>query len=261
MPLQMPLQKLKSVLDRLGLKKSLDDIRFRLTRPQWWIDQQNHLALLRTCFRGGDLCFDVGANNGGYSGSLLALGAKIVAVEPQPSVASAFKLRHKEQIENGRITLIELGVGAEPGTAKLMFPIVGAQIASMSQEWITRVKQSGRFKAKEWDKAMDVEITTLDALIGIYGMPAFCKIDVEGFEPEVLKGLTKPIEVMSFEYTPENHGHAKSCIETLSPINDYRFNICIHTQFCYFLDEWLDPKEAIRLSGKSNRSSGDGLYS
>ena len=42
-----------------------------------------------------------------------------------------------------------------------------------------------------WDRAVEVEVTTLDDLIAVHGAPAFCKIDVEGFEVDVLAGLTQ----------------------------------------------------------------------
>ena len=49
---------------------------------------------------------------------------------------------------------------------------------------------------------MDVAVTTLDALIARFGVPAFIKIDVEGAEPDVLAGLSHAVPVLSFEYLP-----------------------------------------------------------
>ena len=55
----------------------------------------------------------------------------------------------------------------------------------------------------EWADHAVVPVTTLDALIDRYGLPAFCKIDVEGFEEAVVRGLSRPIPSVSFEFTPE----------------------------------------------------------
>ncbi|HRF81237.1 MAG TPA: FkbM family methyltransferase, partial [Flavobacteriales bacterium] len=47
---------------------------------------------------------------------------------------------------------------------------------------------AGGWEGQVWDRAIEVPVTTLDRLIDQYGRPAFVKIDVEGFEDEVLVG-------------------------------------------------------------------------
>jgi hypothetical protein len=75
----------------------------------------------------------------------------------------------------------------------------------------------------------------LQQLIDKYGEPYFCKIDVEGFELEVLKGLTQSLPIISFEYcVPEMTKSAIACmsyLNSLSPNLIYNFSIAETMQF------------------------------
>ena len=75
-----------------------------------------------------------------------------------------------------------------------------------------------------WDTSVSVSVTTLDRLIAEYGRPAFCKIDVEGYELEVLRGLSQPLPALSFEYIPAAMETALGCIERLGELGAYAFN-------------------------------------
>lgn len=239
--------RLGQMLATVRLRDPLNYVRFSITRPKWWLDERAHLQLLRQCFKPGELCFDVGANVGGFAESLMKLGARVVAIEPQPAAIEGFKTRHQGAIDESRIFLIEAGVGAAPGTIEMLSPEDGSEIGSMSREWIEKVHDSNRFGDVEWSRSITVRLTTLDLLIERFGIPAFCKIDVEGFEPEVLKGLSHPIRMVSFEYTPENVGHASSCIEQVSHNGHYQFNLACHQLNRLHFQNWLDPHAAAKV--------------
>ena len=92
-------------------------------------------------------------------------------------------------------------------------------------------------------------MTTLDALIENYGMPDFIKIDVEGYELEVLKGLTQPIRMISFEYTiPEQYNSVLECIKIVEKVNPYLLcNYSIGESMEWANINWLSIEEFCKL--------------
>ena len=161
----------------------------------------------------GDLLFDVGANIGNRIQPMLNIGANVIAVEPQEKCIKYLNSRFGNKIE-----LIPMGLGDKEDT--IDFYISNADtISSFSTDWIDSVK-NGRFKDHSWHKPIKIHITTLDNLIKKYGIPQFVKIDVEGYELEVLKGLNQPLKMISFEYTvPEQTQKALDCINQIEKYN------------------------------------------
>ena len=92
-------------------------------------------------------------------------------------------------------------------------------ISTFSDHW-----DKGRFSSSKWDKVINVDTTTLDQLINDHGHPRYIKIDVEGFELEVLKGLTKKTGIISFEFTSEFFKDAIKCLDYLNKLGYKKFN-------------------------------------
>lgn len=184
----------------------------------------------------GDLCFDVGANLGNRVKSFVQLGCKVVALEPQ---SHCFQMLQKEFAHHPQVTLIQQAVGREVGEMELHLSDDHV-LSSLSADFIHQTTASGRFAQSSWRRTERCQITTLDRLIEAHGMPRFVKIDVEGFEAEVLAGLSQAIPALSIEWVPEMPQNARRCIEHLASLGDYEF--CV---------SWA---ETMKLSAKGWRS-------
>ncbi|RYZ00072.1 MAG: FkbM family methyltransferase [Chitinophagaceae bacterium] len=184
-----------------------------------------------------DTVFDVGANVGNRVQAFLECGARVVAVEPQPSCVQILK----SKFGNG-ITIENVGLSEQPGELEMHLS-TDSTVSTFSTDYIKNTKD--RFKYSEWTDTIKVPVTTLDALLSKYGTPKFCKIDVEGFELQVLKGLHQPIPYMSIEYcVPEVAGQMKDCVAMLHQLSpEGKFNYSIGESMEWALPEWKSYSE------------------
>lgn len=187
----------------------------------------------------GSLVYDVGANIGNRTFTFLKLGANVVAIEPQRKCRRILKLRF-----GNKIKVVPLGLG-EKEDIKKFYISSSHTLSTFSEAWIKEMSESNRFSNAIWNKHKQFNITTLDNLINKYGEPKFIKIDVEGYEFEVLKGLNRIIEFVSFEYAvPENAMALKECICRLNSLNkNYLFNYSIGETMALHSERWYTYHE------------------
>lgn len=192
----------------------------------------------------GDLCFDVGAHVGNHIAAWLRLDARVVAVEPQPQLIVCL-----EQIYGRRpdVTLIEAAAGAQTSAQTLYLSQRTPTVSTLSWAWMAAVRRDPSFSGVKWDATLSVPVITLDTLIERYGEPAFCKIDVEGYELEVLRGLSTPVRALSFEYIPAALDTAVACIERLVHLGRYEFNWSVGESHRLQSDKWLGAGEMVAL--------------
>ena len=108
--------------------------------------------------------------------------------------------------------LLTKAVGAKEGRGKLLVSQAHPTVSSLSEEWVEEVGASSSFSSVRWDRGEIVEVTTLDILIEEFGIPSFCKLDVEGFEYEASISLCKQSCAVNCEFRTcfaENIGDGK----------------------------------------------------
>jgi FkbM family methyltransferase len=193
------------------------------------------LAFYAQFLKEGDLCFDVGANVGNRTAVFADIGARVIAVEPQEACVAVLQKRFERR---PAVTVVRTALGEKPGTQEMLMSEVST-IASMSKEWIERVRSSGRFAEYHWDKTVTVTVTTLDALIARFGVPAFIKIDVEGYERYVLQGLTRPVEMLSIEFVPELLENTVACLTHLEQLGPIVANYSVGESMEWALQDWV----------------------
>jgi FkbM family methyltransferase len=203
----------------------------------------------------GDLAFDVGAHVGNRSRALAAIGARVVALEPQPLFAAFLRRTLPSQI-----TLREEAVGAEPERLTLRVSRWHPTVSTLSRDWIDAVSATDGFRSVRWDRSVEVAVTTLDRLIADFGPPRFVKIDVEGMEAEILRGLSSAVPVVAVEYLPAALDVAMASIDRLSALGDYRFTRVVGERN-RFAGAWAgaDAMKAILREAAADGRSGD-LY-
>lgn len=189
------------------------------------------------------LCFDVGANIGNRVKVFLKLGANVIAIEPQSECAGTLRARYGK---TDKVRVVQKALGDSEAKAEILISNA-LTISSLSPEWVQAVRRSGRFSQHNWDRSEVVEVTTLDRLIEQYGVPCFIKIDVEGFEYQVIKGLSQPVNALSLEFVPEFIDSAFKCLNHLQQLGDIRLNYSLGESMHLALGQWVTLSEITDL--------------
>ncbi|ODN70980.1 FkbM family methyltransferase [Methylobrevis pamukkalensis] len=205
----------------------------------------------------GALVFDIGAHVGNRSRILLAQKARVVAVEPQ-RIFHDLLLR---SIGRRGAVVLRAAVGAQVGEAELQVSSLHPTVSTLAEDWRRAVSATPGFAGVRWDRSERVPVTTLDALVAEHGRPDFCKIDVEGHEAEILKGLSAPLPLLAVEYLAEAPAVAHACLAQFARLGAYEFNAVAGERHRFVAPGWVRATDAPAFLDRLCAETGNGdLY-
>jgi FkbM family methyltransferase len=185
----------------------------------------------------GDLVFDVGSHVGDRVAAFRRLGARVVAVEPQPALAMTLRLLFRR---DSAVTVVESAVGRASGTVALKLNLDNPTVSTASDAFIAASRGAPGWHGQQWSRTVSVPVTTLDALVARHGTPRFIKIDVEGYEAEALAGLSWPPAALSFEFTTIQRDVACACVARCAAIGYRAFAASLGESLAFAHGRTLD---------------------
>lgn len=206
----------------------------------------------------GDLAFDIGAHVGDRTSSFRRLGARVVALEPQPGPARVTRLLHGL---DPKVTLLQAAAGEREERIVLYVNTANPTVSTASAAFVRAAVGARGWEGQVWDGTMTAPCLTLDGLIRAHGRPHFIKIDVEGLEDKVLAGLSEPVPALSFEFTTIAGAVARRCIDRLAALGSYRFDMALGETQRLTFGRWIDAGEmAAHLAGLPHEANSGDVY-
>jgi FkbM family methyltransferase len=241
------------------LKNScVQDLWWGLRKPELIEAGRKQVEFYRQLLRGfhkGDLIFDIGANVGEKTNAFVRFGATVVAVEPDLQNQEILRGKFiKYRLSRKPVWVVGKAVSDQISVATMWIDGPGSALNTLSQKWADALRgNKERFSQTpdvlEFAEKRSVETTTLEQLIAEYGLPFFVKIDVEGHELSVLRGLRRPVRYLSYEINlPEFRQEGLECLNLLRDlVPEGEFNYTSDINCGLALERWAKPQEFARI--------------
>lgn len=168
------------------------------------------------------LIFDVGMHRGEDTDFYLRKGYSVVAFEADPELVEHCKIRFRDALKTGRLTLVEGAVAPKSAGDRITFFQSSNSVwGTVDRTWVERNRKSG---------ARTVELTVdrvdLSDVYRKYGIPFYIKIDIEGSDVHVLETLrelpTKP-KLLSIESEKRHFDRLLAEIDILKELGYSKF--------------------------------------
>jgi len=241
-------QRIKRVARHVGLLNFANRIEYAYGNRITPATLDFYRAFIPPC----SLCFDIGAHYGGKTRLFRQLGAAVIAVEPLADCCATLQRKFGN---DDRVILFAGACGEVERTATLHRSSLNPQNSTLSDDFAGNLGSD-----VEWEDCDRIEVTTLDRLIEQHGLPAFCKIDTEGYELDVLKGLSVAIPALSFEFHANDLGRTGKCVQRLVALGYQRFNyICEPTEE-FIAADWLSPAALLARLGENDLDASGNVF-
>lgn len=215
-------------------------------------------ALYAQFVRAGDLVFDIGAHVGDRVAAFRKLGARVIAVEPQPALVKTLKLLYGR---DPAVVVEAAGVARTAGEIDLHLNLDNPTVSSASPALLEAAATAPGWSDQRWSGRLRIPAVTLDDLIARHGAPSFIKIDVEGYEAEALAGLTQAPPALSFEFTTIQRDVARACVARCEELGLRVFNAALGETQRFVHDEWLDAAQIVRwLDALPHEANSGDIY-
>lgn len=269
--MRSPKLEIQRMLQRAGLYQRLKtsgihEVYWRIARKQQIQAREKQIDFYRRLLAGlrpGDLIFDIGANEGFKADLFLRLGARVVAIEPDETNQSILHERFvKFRLVRRPLVIVGKAVSDKSTVETMWIDGPGSAVNTLSQKWATTLKGN---KARhtyghyglDFARKKTVETTTLEELMSAHGVPIFIKIDVEGYELNVIRSLQRPVRYLSFEVNlPEFRPEGIQCVELLERLAaSGTFNYAVECEQGLALERWLIADEFLKVFGRCTESA------
>jgi FkbM family methyltransferase len=172
------------------------------------------------------IIFDIGGNVGDFTNKCLEVypNCSVILVEANDKLIQKLK----ERFLNKNVEVLNYLVSSVDDEDVDFFVCEGHTISTASINWIT----SSRFsKTHTWETKKTKKTITLDKLIELYGNPDLIKIDVEGYESEVIKGLSKKQKEICFEWAEEVFIDTQKVCQHLEKLGYENFGVLYNDEY------------------------------
>ena len=211
-------------------------------------------------FREGDLIFDVGANQGYKTEIFVRLGGKVVAVEPDGISQEILKQKFlKYRLRRNPVVIVGQAISDRSSVRTMWIDTPGSAKNTLSQKWAETLRGDDRRFGQRlgFEQCKEVETVSMEQLIAFHGLPFFVKIDVEGHELSVLRGMRRPVPYLSFEVNlPEFRPEGLECVQVLRRLApDGEFNYTPDCRRGLALKQWRRAEQFSAILASSSDPS------
>jgi hypothetical protein len=133
-----------------------------------------------------------------------------------------------------------MAVAAASGSIELFDNLDNASLTTASWGFVAAASAAPGWRGERWPGRFVAPAITFDQLIERHGEPIFAKIDVEGFEAEVLAGLSRPLPAFSFEFTTILRQVAMDCVTRCRALGGYEYNAALGESQRLAFTQWVN---------------------